>query len=176
MQKVRRILLPVDLADFSPRIVPFVASTVEQFRAELHLLYVARDLHEVTAGVLPDLDSVRRFQEEALREAQVQLEQLAREHFADCRVAAREVHTGEAADAIIAYARSARIDLIVIGTHGRKWMDRFLFGGVAQKVLILSTIPVLAMNPYKVARRGDLFDFSVAGDDDLEEELEQYDG
>jgi nucleotide-binding universal stress UspA family protein len=43
------------------------------------------------------------------------------------------------------------MDLVVMGTHGRKGIERVLFGSVADRVIKTSPVPVLSINPYKVS-------------------------
>jgi nucleotide-binding universal stress UspA family protein len=50
---------------------------------------------------------------------------------------------GHPAEEIDKYAGSQDIDLVVIGTHGRKGLDRLLIGSVADKVVRGSKVPVL---------------------------------
>src|SRR4029077_11737190 len=50
-----------------------------------------------------------------------------------------------ATDAIVKYARAAAIDLIVMGTHGRRGADRLLMGSVAERVVRLAPCPVLTV-------------------------------
>ena len=49
------------------------------------------------------------------------------------------------ADAIVDYAKSANIDLIVIGTHGRGAMAQLLVGSVAERVVRTAQCPVLTV-------------------------------
>ena len=49
------------------------------------------------------------------------------------------------ADAIVAAARKHGCDLIVMGTHGRRGLDRILLGSQAAKVLTLADVPVLVV-------------------------------
>ena len=49
------------------------------------------------------------------------------------------------ADAITAYAKSANIDLIVIGTHGRGAVAQLLVGSVAERVVRTAGCPVLTV-------------------------------
>jgi len=44
---------------------------------------------------------------------------------------------------LVDYAKKCSADIIVIGTHGRTGIDRLLLGSVAEKLVRLSTIPVL---------------------------------
>lgn len=52
-----------------------------------------------------------------------------------------------AAAAIIDYAEQHPIDLIVIATHGRSGIGRWVFGSVTQKVMQAARIPVLVVRP-----------------------------
>jgi nucleotide-binding universal stress UspA family protein len=55
---------------------------------------------------------------------------------------------GDAAEEILNYAKTEGIDLIIMGTHGRKGIERIIFGSVAERVVKKSPIPVLTVNPY----------------------------
>jgi len=54
-----------------------------------------------------------------------------------------KVLVGPVAETLVRHAKSARCDLICIGTHGRTGIARALIGSVASKVLSISDIPVL---------------------------------
>ncbi|MDJ0582067.1 universal stress protein [Crocosphaera sp.] len=49
---------------------------------------------------------------------------------------------------IVDYAKKNNIDLIVIASHGRTGLNRFLLGSVAEKVVRLSVCPVLVWRDY----------------------------
>ena len=54
---------------------------------------------------------------------------------------------GNAANEILEYANTNHVDLIVMTTHGRSGVSRWLFGNVADKVSHHSTVPVLIVTP-----------------------------
>ncbi len=54
---------------------------------------------------------------------------------------------GYADEEILNYARKENIDLIILGTYGKKKMDRLFFGSVAEKVVKASEIPVMTIRP-----------------------------
>jgi nucleotide-binding universal stress UspA family protein len=54
---------------------------------------------------------------------------------------------GEAAEEILGYAERNNVDLIVMSTHGRSGLSRFLFGSVAEKVSRHSRVPVFLISP-----------------------------
>lgn len=49
------------------------------------------------------------------------------------------------ADGIVSAAKKKKCDLIVMGTHGRRGLNRFILGSQAQKTLTLSEVPVLVV-------------------------------
>ncbi len=174
MQDCKRILVPVDLEDFSGKIVPYVKIVAEKFDAEVHLLYVQHPLKGYASVEVPDISATERFQAEAREEAQKQLQEIAEKHFKDCPVTQVKVLEGHAEEEIITYVESEKMDLVVVGTHGRKAIGRIVFGSVAEKVLKSSPVPVLSLNPFKsVASSKKPYDLSLEGDE-AAEELDQY--
>jgi len=53
--------------------------------------------------------------------------------------------TGDPSAQIVRTARSTRADLIVIGTHGRRGVSKFLLGSVAERVIATAPCPVLTV-------------------------------
>jgi nucleotide-binding universal stress UspA family protein len=58
------------------------------------------------------------------------------------------VEQGPAADTIIDYAHQHPIDLIVMATHGRSGLRRWVYGSVADKVLRGADLPVLLVRAH----------------------------
>jgi nucleotide-binding universal stress UspA family protein len=47
--------------------------------------------------------------------------------------------------AILDYAEEHGVDLVVMGTHGRRGFDRFLLGSVTEKVVRTASVPVMTV-------------------------------
>jgi len=60
-----------------------------------------------------------------------------------------KVVSGNPADEILRFSDKQGIDLIVMGTHGRKGLDRTLMGSVAEHVTKNAASPVLTVNPFR---------------------------
>ena len=146
MQIFRRILFPVDLSEVSPKIVPYVRDMEAWFDAEIHLLFVARILQHFTSIYVPH-PSVNKFEAEIVKGAEKKLQEFVNEHFRADSPKTR-VLLGDPAEEILNYAQSEGIDLIIIGTHGRKGLEHIIFGSVAERVVKKSLVPVLTVNPY----------------------------
>lgn len=66
----------------------------------------------------------------------------------------KTIHTlvteGEPAESIIEMAKATSADVIVMGSHSRKWLEQIVMGSVAEKVLRHSTIPMFIVPTKKV--------------------------
>jgi nucleotide-binding universal stress UspA family protein len=64
-----------------------------------------------------------------------------------------KVFTGDASEAIVAYAENNPCDIIVMASHGRSGVTRWAVGSVADKVFRASSVPVLMVKPSAKRRR-----------------------
>ena len=152
MKSFKKILFPVDLSEVSPMLAPWVRDLAVIFAAEVHLLFVARRLEHFTVVYVAD-QSIQSFEQQIVQGAEQSLDEFVKIHFESKgldRCVTRVVQ-GDAAEEILEYVRSEDIDMIIIGTHGRKGLERILFGSVADYVVKMSTVPVLTVNPYRVS-------------------------
>ncbi len=149
MKEIGKILFPVDLSEASPKIAPWVLDFAERFDAEIHLLFVVRNLEYLSSVHVPVV-SISTLEAEIIKGAEVKIEEFSDTYFKGYRACKTRVVVGDAAEEILKYAETEKIGLIIIGTHGRKGIDRILFGSVAEKVIKMSPVPVLSINPYRV--------------------------
>jgi nucleotide-binding universal stress UspA family protein len=56
---------------------------------------------------------------------------------------------GEIVDETIGYAKEQKAEMVIIGTHGAKGLEKILIGSVAERVLKRVHCPCLGMNPYR---------------------------
>jgi nucleotide-binding universal stress UspA family protein len=150
MDKVNKVLFPVDLSEVSPKIVPQVQMMVGQFNAQIHLVYVAETL-EYSAGVYGPVVGGRDFEEDLVKSAEKGLEDFERQHFSGYSNTVRAVLRGDPAEELLNYIEAHKIDMVIMGTHGRKGLDKIIFGSVADHVVKNASVPVLTVNPYRKA-------------------------
>jgi len=55
--------------------------------------------------------------------------------------------TGKAADSLVDYIQNSNFDLVIMATHGRSGISRWIWGSVAEKILHSSLVPVLIVRP-----------------------------
>lgn len=146
MKAIKRILFPVDFSDASPKIARWVLMVAEKFDAEIHLLFVARGLEYFSdLYVMPA--SIENFQGQILKGGETAMEGFVSAHFRKYPTLKAKVIPGDPADTILHYIKSEGIDLVIIGTHGRKGLERVFFGSVADRVIKMAQVPVLSISP-----------------------------
>ncbi len=148
----RKILFPVDLSAISPAIVPFAQAMATAFGAEMELLRVMRTVTYFNTLYVPD-HSIFTFEEELRIGAKRKLEEFKQAYFEAFPNTRTSVLIGDISERILDYARSKNMDLIVMGTHGRKGLDKIMFGSIAERVAKAAPVPVLLVNPHRVADR-----------------------
>ena len=148
MPKFKKILFPVDLSKVSAEIIPYVTTLARTFQADLHVLFVARIFKYYDTIYVPPV-SIVDFEEKIVAGGQRRLDEFVAEHLKDCCVSVVKVIPGDPAEEIVRYIDAEGIDLVVMSTHGRKKLDRVLFGSVANHVVTTSSAPVMTVNPHR---------------------------
>ncbi|MFZ5585844.1 MAG: universal stress protein [Thermodesulfobacteriota bacterium] len=144
----QNILFPVDFSDNNRAVSPYALDMAATHGSLLHLLHVVRDLSHFAGFYVPHPNLESLIQDVA-RGARRKMDQFRQEHFAAARTTAR-VAVGDPAQEIVQYARENLIDLIIMGTHGRRGLEHAIFGSVAEKVVKNSPVPVLTVNPHRI--------------------------
>ena len=148
MKKFNKILFPVDLSESSPKIVPYVKLMIRRFEAKAHLLFVVRVFENIRAIYVPNI-SVRTLEREVLERAEERLIDFREQYFRKFSDITTAVVRGDISEEILNYIEKQNIDLLVLGTHGRKGLEKVIFGSVADRVVKASPVPILLVNPYR---------------------------
>lgn len=148
MLNIKMILFPVDLSPASPKVVPYVKSMAEKYGSEICLLFVARNLKYFSDMYVPD-PSIFSFEQEILEGSTKRLYEFKEKYFENMSNVRTKVVSGDPASEILDYISKEDIDLVIMGTHGRKGLDKIVFGSVADRIVKASLTPVFLVNPYK---------------------------
>jgi nucleotide-binding universal stress UspA family protein len=145
MIEVKKILCAVDFSESSTKVSDYAKTLAQKHGASVLVLYAAPSLSQYVGFHVPP-NSIENFVGEIVSGAEKTMETYLNENFTGVEAEGRVV-TGYAAEEILRVAEEEKMDLIVMGTHGRVGIDRILFGSVAEKVVKNSPIPVLTIRP-----------------------------
>jgi universal stress protein A len=141
----KKILCPTDLSEPSYEAVSAAAKISENLSAELILIYVVPHVYHGASTFIPSGFDAREYFEEMRAVAQKNLDEHIKKHISKNVTARIIIKEGNAPDEIVKTAETEEVDLIVIATHGWTGWRRFMFGSVTEKVVRLSTLPVLTI-------------------------------
>lgn len=141
-----RILFPTDGSDEAFTVFAHVLDVARAHDSTVHVLHVADTGEHSVVRIEGDVVDVQ--EREGIR---IVDEATAR---ADDRGvdAVGEVVRGDPYRTIVAYADEHEMDLVVMPTHGRRGLDRFLLGSTTERVVRRSDVPVLTVRPEDDAR------------------------
>jgi nucleotide-binding universal stress UspA family protein len=130
------ILVPLDGSALADRALPYAIPLVRASHARLSLVRAA------LAHTLPGADPSEA-QVTVVQRAERELEATAESLRADGLTVETHVYYDEAARAIVDAAQRQAADLVVMSTHGRGGLGRWVYGSVADRVLRRMAVPVL---------------------------------
>ena len=142
--EVKKILVPVDFSENSKKILDAAGYFSEACGAELHVVFVVQSFDDYSGFFVPHMP-VAKFEEEMVQAAEQKMDKF----LADQKNVKASVLVGDVAEEIIRHADESSMDMIIMGTHGYKGLEKVMFGSVAEKVVRSSPCPVLTINPYK---------------------------
>ena len=142
---VRKIMCAVDLSEDSKPIATYTAKMAKALGAKVLIIYAAPSLSQYVGFHVPP-NTIETFVDEIISGADENMKAFVEENFQGVE-AEGKVLVGYASEEILRHSVEDGCDLIIMGTHGRKGIDRILFGSVAEKVVQNSTIPVLTVRP-----------------------------
>lgn len=140
MLNIKNILVPYDFSPGSSQALSYALNLVDRNDANLHMVY-AEVLHGQPFDSEKELPSDRKKIQTHLQKNAADLP----EHRLVCEV----VHGVAVAPALLDYAEENDIDIIVMGTHGRRGVQRMFIGSVAEEMVRLATCPVLTIRQQK---------------------------
>ena len=145
MKEIKKILCPVDLSENSVKLAEYASTLAKALGVEVCVLYVAPTLSQYVGFHVPP-SSIENFVGEIVDGAVKNMEKFVAENFSGVK-ASGKVITGYAAEEILHYATEIDADIIILATHGRRGIDRVLFGSVAEKVVKNALQAVLTIHP-----------------------------
>lgn len=144
MVTIGKVLFPTDLSECSQAAWGHALAFAKQFGAEVVLLHVVVEPPQVAAGYELGYTPERWVKVATLEAHGLLADLMARAADWQVKMTAK-VRQGTAFREIIAAAREERVDLIVMGTHGRSGLAHALMGSVAEKVVRKAPFPVLTV-------------------------------
>lgn len=139
MKAIKHILVPTDFSEPSERAVAMALELASTFGARITVLHVwSVPQAGYAEGLTWPIDEMRAAARRALDDT---FKSITRRHPSTDAVLRMGLEWKEILDLV----EERDIDLIVMGTHGRRGLPRLVLGSVAEKVVRMSPVPVLTL-------------------------------
>ncbi|AUX10019.1 universal stress protein UspA [Halalkaliarchaeum desulfuricum] len=135
-----RILIPTDGSPAAEAAIEHAIDIATKYDATVHALFVVDGAAYSTleAGAEIVMEALETEGERAVE----RIGEIAADAGIDCE---KSVVSGTAYRSIREYIEDHDMDLVVMGTHGRQGIDRYLLGSVTERVVRTSDVPVLTV-------------------------------
>ena len=149
--KMNKVLIALDYNPTAQKVAEVGFSMAKSMNAEVILLHVITDpVFYSTSGYSPimgfrgyiDMSPMQLDSIDGLKNASLQYLDKSKQHLGD-KTIQTIVKEGDFADSILETAKELHADIIVVGSHSRKWLENVLMGSVTEKVLHHTPIPLL---------------------------------
>lgn len=137
------ILLPTDFSACADHALTHAAEVADRFEARLHILHVVNELDPDWYGITDAQERAVKLRAQIREAAQQRLHAMAPDRDIETTVSLQL--SFDVADSIREYVDEREIDLVVMGTHGRKGLDRLMLGNVADKMVRHAPCPVMTV-------------------------------
>ena len=146
MISLKRVLVATDFGEAAEAALAYGREFARTFNARLDVLHVVENILSRGLGAEGYVASYPELQQEVEEAARRRLEAaVTAADRAELRARAVLLTSNSPAFTIAAYARDEKIDLIVMGTHGRGAFAHLLMGSVAERVVRTAPCPVLTV-------------------------------
>jgi len=140
----QRILVPLDGSELAECVLPHVEVLARGCQAKsLVFIRVVEPLRQVAGDYVMDPDQVKKIESESKLAAEAYLKRISAKVNLAGAVVRTEVVSGPPAEILADYAAKNPVKLIVIATHGRSGVSRWVWGSIADRILRSACVPVL---------------------------------
>jgi nucleotide-binding universal stress UspA family protein len=150
MLHLKKILFPTDFSRCAEQALAHAVFLAEKYDAEIHVLHVVtlfKDQPNVISDEIAETEDMIRKLEDI---AENQLKKVVDSQGSDDMNIITATKKGiSAAPTILEYASDNDIDLILMGTHGRRGLGHLLLGSAAEEVVRAAACPVLTIRELK---------------------------
>lgn len=142
--EIKSILFPTDFSEGSAEALKYAVEFAKKYDAKLYVVHIIYDVAKASGWYVPHI-SMDKLYQEIHEGAKKELDNFGVEELSGIKNIERVVITGIPHQEIVAFANSKKVDMIIIGTHGRTGIDRILFGSTAAQVVRNAPCPVLTV-------------------------------
>jgi nucleotide-binding universal stress UspA family protein len=143
MISYKRILVPVDFSEASKKAVTYAMTIAAQTNAKLFIAHIVHDTSPLNYTFPAETYEVEKQQYEA---AKRRIQEFIPEECAGMFDVETIVKTGNIDSELLGIVQEQAVDLVVMGSHGRRHFNRWFIGSVTERLLRKLPVPMLSVS------------------------------
>lgn len=148
MNKITRIVVPLDFTKSTRKLIDYAVYIAESLQAGIDFVHVVPDY---PGDAMIGSPYGQKYQDKDFAKSQQKMADIVEDSQGRLAGCSGEVVYGDPVGEIVGFAESKKADLLIIGTHDAKGLEKLMLGNVAEHVLRKAHCPVLIMKPVKDA-------------------------
>jgi nucleotide-binding universal stress UspA family protein len=150
-KKMKKVLIALDYDPTSQKVAETGFSLAKKMGSDVILMHVMSDPVDYSSmeysprlgySGYKDTEKLQLDSIEGLKNESQQFLEKSKHHLGDDSIQTL-IKDGDCAEAILKTAKDLHIDIIVMGSHSRRWLENIVMGSVTEKVLHHTSIPLL---------------------------------
>lgn len=151
--EMKKVLIALDYGPTAQKVAETGYALAKNMGAEVILLHVISDpVYYSSTEYSPimgfngamDMNPLQLDNIEGLKKATQQFLDKSKQHLKDETIQT-VLMEGDFADSILETAKKLHADIIVMGSHSKKWLEKIVMGSVTEKVLNTTLIPLFVI-------------------------------
>jgi len=138
--KRMKVLIALDYDPTAKKVADVGFAIAKAMGAEIVLIHVVVDLVTYSLQYI-NMDALQLEGGIALKDASRKFLEKMKHHLGDMMIKSL-IKEGDFADCILETVKEEDIDIIVMGSHSKKWLENIVMGSVTEEVLRKATIPL----------------------------------
>ena len=144
MKKVKKVVVPVDFTRSTNKLVEYALYMAKSLEAVIDFVHVVPNY---PGDAMIGSPFAQQYQDKDFAASKAKMARLVEDSLAACPGCSGEVVFGDPVGHIVGFAEAKKADLLILGTHDAKGLEKVLLGNVAEHVLRKVHCPVLIMKP-----------------------------
>jgi nucleotide-binding universal stress UspA family protein len=148
---LKKVLIALDFDPTAQKVAEVGFSFAKTMKAQITLVHVLSDFVYYASTDFSPILGFTGYMEmgplqidsmDGLKKASQYFLNKTKQHLGDDTIQTL-IKEGDFSECILKTAAEVQADIIIMGSHGRKWLEKIIMGSVTEKVLSLTSIPLL---------------------------------
>ncbi len=142
--EIQHVLVPVDFQEYTEELTEFAVNVASKLVAKITFFHVVENVVYYSDFIPTYLHLNNEETFEHAKVKMIALVEKSKNVWARCT---GEILIGDVVDTILEYTRKEAVDMIILGTHGTRGIEKILLGSVAERVIRGAPCPTLVYRP-----------------------------